>query len=290
MFPLRPRTVAAMVFALLAAGVTAALALGAVGQEPAIRSTAERAPAGHGHAARAAHAAHTRAGRCRPSRPVHEHLITRRRWVGDVAITEYYSVPERWFAGRFVRAPGLPGRHRVDWLYSARGVSMQGDGIGRDGRHYHIDALGSGAWVDAGGRRTVPGRCADHWSHGLPAWLQGGWRNAAGGVTFPLAAGGWSDGRGDHERSYRGVTFAPGSSMPLRPYRTLAVDPRLIPRGSRVYIPAYRAHRGGWFLAQDTGGAIIGRHVDVYRPPTRTPLDGGRFLRRERIYVVPPGR
>jgi 3D (Asp-Asp-Asp) domain-containing protein len=279
--------VAAMVLALLAAGVTAALAFGAVGHDPKVRPTAAHAPARRATAAHRAHAA-AHAG-CRPSRPHHEHLITRRRWVRDVAITEYYSVPERWFAGRFVRAPGLPGRHRVDWLYSARGVAMQGDGIGRDGRHYHIDALGSGAWVNAAGRRTVPGRCA-RWSHGLPAWLQGGWRNADGGVTFPLAAGGWSDGRGDHARSYRGVTFSPGSTMRLRPYRTLAVDPRLIPRGSRVYIPAYRAHGGGWFLAQDTGGAIIGRHVDVYRPPTRTPLDGGRFLRHERLYVVPPGR
>ncbi|MDQ3850221.1 MAG: 3D domain-containing protein [Actinomycetota bacterium] len=205
-----------------------------------------------------------------------------------MVITEYYSAPERWFVGRFVRAPGLAGRHRVDWLYSARGVAMEGDGIGLDGRHYHIDALGSGAWVNARGRRTVPGRCAEHWSRGRPAWLQGGWRNAAGAVTVPLSAGGWSNGRGDHERPYGGATFARGSSLPLHPYRTLAVDPRLIARGSRVYIPAYRAISGGWFVAQDTGGAIIGRHVDVYRPPTATPADGGRLLRRQRIYVVPP--
>ena len=79
-------------------------------------------------------------------------------------------------------------------------------------------------------------------------------------------------------------------SLPLHPYRTLAVDPRLIPRGSRVYIPFYRDnHLGnGWFVAQDTGGAIIGRHVDVYRPPPATLTDGGRFLRGQRIYVVPP--
>jgi 3D (Asp-Asp-Asp) domain-containing protein len=109
-------------------------------------------------------------------------------------------------------------------------------------------------------------------------------------VTFPLAGGGWSNGTGGPLLSYRGVTFAPGSSLPLHPYRTLAVDPRLIPRGSRVYVPAYRSISGGWFLAQDTGGAIIGQHVDVYRPPTAAPTDGGRFLQHERVYVVPPGR
>lgn len=226
---------------------------------------------------------------CPPGRRIHERLITRRRWLRGVSITEYYSAPERWFAGRRVSVPGLPTRHRVDWLYSSRGVAMQGDGIGLDGRHYHIDALGSGAWVNAAGRRTRPGRCAGAWSRGRPAWLQGGWRNALGQVTFPLASGGWSNGRGGPARSYLGVTFAPGSSLPLVAYRTLAVDPRLIPRGSRVYIPAYRGISGGWFVAQDTGGAIIGRHVDVYRPPTAIPRDGGRFLQHQRIYVVPPG-
>lgn len=221
-------------------------------------------------------------------RPPREHLITHPRWLHHVAITEYYSTPERWFSGRRVPVPGLASRHRVDWLYSAKGVAMQGDGIGLDGQHYHIDALGSGGWVNRAGRHTVPGRCASHWSHGRPFWLQGGWRNHNGGVTWPLPGGGWSHGVGRRLVSYGGVTFAPGSSIPLHPYRTLAVDPRLIPRGSRIYIPAYRAISGGWFVAQDTGGAIIGRHVDVYRPPPSTPLGGGQYLRDERIYVVPP--
>jgi 3D (Asp-Asp-Asp) domain-containing protein len=246
---------------------------------------AARAPGGIGSAAPAA-----KAKPCPPGPQVREHLITRPRWLRGVAITEYYSSPERWFTGRRVPVPGLPGRHRVDWLYSSRGVAMEGDGIGLDGRHYHIDALGTGGWVNRNGHLTRPGRCASRWSRGRPAWLAGGWRNRQGEVTFPLASGGWSNGPGSRERSYQGVTFAPGSSLPLRAYRTLAVDPRLIPRGSRVYIPYYKGISGGWFVAQDTGGAIIGRHVDVYRPPTATPLDGGRFLQGQRIYVVPPHR
>jgi 3D (Asp-Asp-Asp) domain-containing protein len=225
--------------------------------------------------------------RC-PSGQTRERLITHRRWLGRVAITEYYSTPERWFRGRRVAAPGLTGRHRVDWLYSARGVAMEGDGIGLDGRHYHIDALGSGGWVNHSGRRTIPGQCAAHWSRGSPDWLEGGWRNRLGHVTFPLEAGGWSNGRGTTAMSYLGVTFANGSSLPLHPYRTLAVDPNLIPRGSHIYIPAYKGLGGGWFVAQDTGGAIIGRHVDVYRPPPATPNDGGRFLQGQTILVVPP--
>ena len=90
------------------------------------------------------------------------------------------------------------------------------------------------------------------------------------------------------EISYAGVMFAPGSSQPLHPYGTIAVDPDLIPAGSRIYVPAYRKVNGGWFTATDTGGAIIGRHIDVYRPPTGSIDDGGRYLTHQRVYVKPP--
>jgi 3D (Asp-Asp-Asp) domain-containing protein len=84
-----------------------------------------------------------------------------------------------------------------------------------------------------------------------------------------------------------GVTFAPGRSLPLRYYQSIAVDPKLIPLGSLVYLPAYRLDgHGGWFVAQDTGGAIIGRHVDVYRPPPASPSETGQLLTGEKIYVI----
>jgi hypothetical protein len=40
------------------------------------------------------------------------------RWLGGFELTEYYPALESWFAGRPVHAPGLPGLHRIDWLYS----------------------------------------------------------------------------------------------------------------------------------------------------------------------------
>lgn len=213
----------------------------------------------------------------------------RGHWLKGVAITEYWPAPERWFVGKPVTVPGLSGKHRIDWLYSARGVSMQGEGIGLDGRTYHIDSLGAGGWVTAAGRPTSP---SDGWAAGAPYWRAGGfWRNRHGGVTFPLAAGGWSAGAGRRYVPLPGVTFAPGPSLPLRYYQSIAVDPHVIPLGSRVYIPAYRhdAH-GGWFVAQDTGGAIGGRHIDVYRPPPASRLDSGRSLSQQRIYVIKPRR
>lgn len=215
--------------------------------------------------------------------------VDRPRWLRGVAVTEYFPVPEAWFSGRRVRAPGLRSRHRVDWLYSARGVTMQGEGVGLDGRHYGIDAVGSGTWVDRRGEPTIPGRCAGRWSDGWPVWLQGGWRNARGRVTFPLDGGGWAAGPGGRPRSTLGVTFAPRPRPAARPWRTVAVDPALIPRGSRIYIPAYRQVNGGWFVAEDTGGAITGRHIDVFRPPPASPDDRGEVLRGQRVKVVPPG-
>ncbi len=209
------------------------------------------------------------------------------RWISDFTITEYWPTPESWFVGKLVEAPGLPGLHRVDWLYSAMGVSMEGEGLGLDGRMYHIDAMGDGGWVTAAGKSTLASK---EFSAGAPFWRAGGyWRNRQGGVTFPLSAGGWYAGTGTRYVPLPGVTFAPGASLPLTFLQSIAVDPGVIPLGSRVYIPAYRNDgHGGWFLAQDTGGAINGHRIDVYRRPPASPSIGGQYLTSQRVYVIKP--
>jgi 3D (Asp-Asp-Asp) domain-containing protein len=217
--------------------------------------------------------------------------LSRPTWLSGVELTEYYPVPERWFVGRPVTAPGLREPHRIDWLYSARGVSMEGDGIALDGREFHIERLGKGGWINAEGHRTRPGRPG--WTRGAPFWRAGAyWLTADGMPTFPLENGDWSKGPGVRYVALDGVTFASGPSRHLRYYRSVAVDPRLIPRGSRIYIPAYRGRgaSNGWFVAEDTGGAIRGRHLDIYRPPPESLSDQGADLLGQRVYVVPPGR
>jgi 3D (Asp-Asp-Asp) domain-containing protein len=207
----------------------------------------------------------------------------------DVVVTEYFSVPERWFSGRFVHAPGLRGRFRADWLYSARGVAMEGEGVARNGRYYGVGDVSGAGWVNRRGQATTPGRCAGRWSAGWPVWSNGGWRTRGGSVTWPLNGGGWANGPAARRRPVP-MTFAPRGRPRVRPWRSVAVDPAVIPLGSRVYIPAYRTINGGWFRAEDVGGAIQGLHVDVYRTAPSRPGDRGRVLRGQRISVFPPAR
>jgi len=40
---------------------------------------------------------------------------------------------------------------------------------------------------------------------------------------------------------------------------TIAIDRAIFPMGTRFYIPGY-----GWGIARDTGGAIKGKHLDLF--------------------------
>ena len=228
------------------------------------------------------------AGLAPPSKPKPKPKRVRGgQWLSGVTVTEYWPAPEAWFVGRPLPAPGLIGEHRIDWLYSAIGVSMEGEGIGLDGRLYHLDSVGAGGWVTAAG---LPTSASDGFSAGPPFWRAGGyWRGRHGAVTFPLLSGGWYAGKGRRYVPLRGVSFAPGPAKALSYYQSIAVDPSVIPLGSRVYIPAYQHDgHGGWFQAADTGGAIAGRHIDVYRPPPAAAGDPGLSLTKQRVLVLPP--
>jgi 3D (Asp-Asp-Asp) domain-containing protein len=207
----------------------------------------------------AARSAAPRVASCPPRPPDTARLITQPRWVSHALVTEYFAVRESWFDGALVRANGIAGRHRYDWLYGAHGVAMNGEGLGADGRYYRFAGPYDNGWVNAAGQRTS-GCWTGVWTNGHPAR-----------VASPSRAQ-FSVGR---------------SSFPF--WKTVAVDRNLVPRGSRVFIRAYcntPAH--GWFTALDTGGAIIGAHFDVYRAPPRTLVL--RDFKDQKVYVVPPGK
>jgi 3D (Asp-Asp-Asp) domain-containing protein len=67
-----------------------------------------------------------------------------------------------------------------------------------------------------------------------------------------------------------------GSGRPLQPFRTVAVDPKVVPLGSLLYVPLLegrtmpgRAPWGGYVhdgcvVADDTGGHIDGKRIDLF--------------------------
>ena len=68
-----------------------------------------------------------------------------------------------------------------------------------------------------------------------------------------------------------GVT-ATGVDLNANPNaKVIAVDPNVIPLGSKVYVEGY-----GYATAADTGGAIKGNKIDVFIPSQDAALDWGR--------------
>lgn len=55
------------------------------------------------------------------------------------------------------------------------------------------------------------------------------------------------------------------------PGKTIAVDPKVIPYGSKVFIPGI-----GWRVAEDTGGAIRGTRIDILVESEEKALQFGR--------------
>jgi 3D (Asp-Asp-Asp) domain-containing protein len=65
--------------------------------------------------------------------------------------------------------------------------------------------------------------------------------------------------------------------------RTVAVDPKVIPLGSRIYIEGL-----GERIAEDVGGGVKGRHIDVYLGTLPQAFHFG--VKRGRVSVIaPPG-
>ncbi len=137
-----------------------------------------------------------------------------------------------------------PQLSHEDWCHAAMQGSVQVLENGKP-QTYGYAGLGSGAQVN----------CAPYFP-GLPAHILRGTNR----VRFAPREGPY--GYGAHP-------------FQVVPYRTIAVDRRVIPIGSVVFIPAargqaitlpsgYQAVHDGFFFAADTGGAVRGNHIDVF--------------------------
>lgn len=76
------------------------------------------------------------------------------------------------------------------------------------------------------------------------------------------------------DKTYMGTTVRPG---------VIAVDPRIIPLGSKVYIE-YPDGTGQYAVAEDTGGAIKGNRIDIAMNSVGKAYDFG--IKNVKVYVV----
>jgi 3D (Asp-Asp-Asp) domain-containing protein len=81
----------------------------------------------------------------------------------------------------------------------------------------------------------------------------------------------YHDGSSFHGRTYSGL---------LGGYGVVAVDPRFIPIGTRLYIEGY-----GYAIAADTGGAIKGNRIDL-AIDSRHDVHGIKDMHRLRVHIL----
>lgn len=89
------------------------------------------------------------------------------------------------------------------------------------------------------------------------------------------------------EESYLGVFELTAYCMGTRtatgtkptPNRTIAVNPKVIPYGKKVYIEGY-----GTYIAEDCGGAVKGNIIDIYMKGYDNCIKFGR--RKAKVYLV----
>ena len=96
-------------------------------------------------------------------------------------------------------------------------------------------------------------------------------------VEMEVVATGYSASR--EEGTEKGVTAAGTRAR----RGVAAVDPQVIPLGSELYIPGYGSAR-----AEDTGGAIKGRRIDLFFPTREEALRWG--VRKVRVLVRCPAK
>lgn len=96
--------------------------------------------------------------------------------------------------------------------------------------------------------------------------MQGTGVTSDGKFVHYVRGGGGFCGRDQHLCNCKAAEFAlttgvfGSTGRALTENFSIAVDPSVIPYGSFVWIDAMKR----WFRADDTGGAIVGRHIDVY--------------------------
>lgn len=78
--------------------------------------------------------------------------------------------------------------------------------------------------------------------------------------------------------AYAGGSLTATGTVPV-PYKTVAVDPTIIPYGTQLYLEGV-----GIVTAEDCGGAIVGKRLDLYLPSEGECVQWGRQERE--VWIV----
>jgi 3D (Asp-Asp-Asp) domain-containing protein len=189
--------------------------------------------------------------------------------IADPEADDVADVPETWQArvsgtgalGLRIRS-GPSGNASVSatipegsWVEVLEGPAMDGQG-----REWYR--------VSSQGRSTVTGWCVGSYLVEVDANEPAPAQVASARAAPPAAA---PSGRSFQARM---TAYAHGtrtaSGTPVR-WGVVAVDPRVIPLGSRVMIEGF----DNVFIAEDTGGGVRGNHVDIYFPDVAAALRFG---------------
>jgi 3D (Asp-Asp-Asp) domain-containing protein len=104
----------------------------------------------------------------------------------------------------------------------------------------------------------------------------------AGALVVGGPASGGEQGRYPYRLKVDAVAYhLPGKTALGLPVRkgVVAVDPRLIPLGTRLHVPGY-----GHSIAADVGVAIKGRIIDLWMPSNKAARAWGRRTVRITVY------
>ncbi len=82
----------------------------------------------------------------------------------------------------------------------------------------------------------------------------------------------------EYENRFHGITY---SGVPAKANHTLAVDPKVIPLGSMVFIEGL-----GWWRAEDTGNMIKGKILDICVETRTQARNWGRQKRK--VWILTP--
>lgn len=121
---------------------------------------------------------------------------------------------------------------------------------------------------------SAPGGGPEPAEQGMPAFEWGTRHRLITATAY--TAGPESTGKRPGHPAY-GLT---ATGARATPGKTIAVDPRVIPLGSRVHIDEL-----GEFIAEDTGGAIRGERIDLFMISVDDALDWG--IRKVHVHVTP---